>query len=61
MPFDYVLFDMSYANVIMYSAVLPSYDAKKKKDGKNREPQKVIKADDPANRDEVRKFFDNCD
>lgn len=52
---------MSYANVIMYSAVLPSYDAKKKKDGKNREPQKVIKADDPSNRDEVRKFFDNCD
>ena len=54
LPFDYVLFDMSYANVIMYSAVLPSYDPKKK-DKKSGEPQKVIKDDEPANREEGRK------
>lgn len=51
---------MSYANVIMYSSVLPSYDGKKK-DKKGGEPQKLIKADDPANREEVRKFFETCD
>lgn len=58
LPFDYVLYDMSYANVIMYSAVLPSYNSKMK-DGKSN--QKVIKADDPRNKEEVRKFFETCD
>ena len=58
LPFDYVLYDMSYANVIMYSAVLPSYNSKKKDGAAN---QKVIKADDPRNREEVRKFFETCD
>ena len=58
LPFDYVLYDMSYANVIMYSAVLPSYNSKKKNGAAN---QKVIKADDPKNRDKVREFFENCD
>lgn len=59
LPFDYVLYDMSYANVIMYSAVLPSYNSKKKdRAGHN---QKVIKADDPSNKEEVRKFFETCD
>lgn len=59
LPFDYVLYDMSYANVIMYSAVLPSYSSKKK-DGAGHN-QKVIKADDPSNKEEVRKFFETCD
>ena len=58
LPFDYVLYDMSYANVIMYSAVLPSYNSKKKDGDTN---QKVIKADDPRNKEEVRKFFETCD
>ena len=32
---EYVLYDLSYANLIMYSAVLPSYNKEKKdKDGK---------------------------
>ena len=63
LPFDYVLYDMSYVNVIMYSSVLPSYKGKRKEDGKKGggEPQKVIKADDPANRDEVRRFFETCE
>ena len=63
LPFDYVLYDMSYVNVIMYSSVLPSYKGKGKEDGKKGggEPQKVIKADDPANRDEVRRFVETCE
>lgn len=39
---------MSYANTIMYSSVLPSYDDEK-------EDQKTINADDPRNRDAIRK------
>lgn len=49
---------MSYANLLMYGAVLPSYDSEEKKEGKE---QQVIKADDPTNRDKVRKFFEDCD
>ena len=54
---------MSYANLIMYGAVIPSYDKKDKKDDGKKpvNTQKVIKADDPANKEEVRKFFENCD
>lgn len=44
----------------MYSAVLPTYDSKKKDKGTQKE-QKIIKADDPKNRDEVRRFFESCD
>jgi hypothetical protein len=29
LPIDYVLYDMSYANMIMYGSVLPSYNNKK--------------------------------
>lgn len=48
---DYVLNEMSYANVVMYSSVLPSYDDEKtgSKKGSN-----VINADDPKNKDLVR-------
>lgn len=60
---DYVLNNMSYANMLLYGAVLPSYDPKKKRDkGKGgSERQKVIKADDRANREEVRRFFETCE
>jgi hypothetical protein len=43
---------MSYANMTMYNSVLPSYDSKKS-EGDGRE--EVIKADDPRNKDRVRK------
>lgn len=53
---------MSYANLILYGAVLPSYESETKNKKKaDEEPQHIIKADDPKNRDEVRKFFDTCD
>ena len=48
--FDYVLYKMSYANTIMYSSVLPSYD-----DVKESEDQKTLNADDPRNREAIRK------
>lgn len=38
---------MSYANMILYSSVLPTYDDKKE--------EEVIDADDPANRRAVQK------
>lgn len=46
---DYVLYKMSYANTILYGSVLLSSD-EVKGPGK-----KVINADDPANKDEIRK------
>jgi len=42
---------MSYANTIMYSAVLPSFDDVKKADTK----EKVINADDPKNQQAIKK------
>lgn len=50
---------MSYANVIMYSVVLPSYSSKRKGKGE-RADQKVLKADDRTNREEVIKFIETC-
>ena len=55
LPIDYVLYDMSYVNMIMYGAVLPSYNPKKDR----KKGEEIIKADDPANRDKVRRFFDS--
>ena len=49
---DYVLYDMSYANLIMYNAVLPSYDTESKD-----KKEEVINADDPRNREAVRKII----
>lgn len=61
MPIDYVLYDMSYANMVLYGAVLPSYHAKDKGAGGTGKKQEVIKADDPKNKEKVRQFFDNID
>jgi len=58
LTFDYVL-NMSYANLIMYGAVIPSYN--RNKDKPEEKGQKVIRADDPNSREEVRKFFETCD
>jgi hypothetical protein len=46
---------MSYANVIMYSSVLPSYNSKNDKPGKH--GKNVINADDPKNKDAVHKIL----
>jgi hypothetical protein len=34
LTFDYVLYELSYANMLMYSAVLPQYSSPSKKDNK---------------------------
>ena len=56
--FDTALYEMSYANLVMYMRTLPDYSAKKdkgKKDGKKK--QEKINADDPANRDKVNEIL----
>ncbi|MDR0385397.1 MAG: hypothetical protein LBH60_04910 [Prevotellaceae bacterium] len=47
---------MSYANMIMYGSVLPSYGDKKKGVDKDNDNE-VINADDPKNRDKVRSIM----
>lgn len=48
---------MSYANVILYGAVLPSYSSKKK-DGKGSDDGEVLNGDDPANGDKIRNILE---
>ena len=59
---EYVLYDLSYANLIMLGAVLPTYDsAKGKGKGDKKTNQKVINAEDPANKAAVDKIFELAD
>jgi hypothetical protein len=51
---DYVLHEMSYANLIMYNAIIPSYNYDGDTDGEGKD---VIRADDPKNRDIVKKIL----
>lgn len=60
LPLDYVLYDMSYVNMVMYGAVIPSYNGKHRKGG-GKGGQERIKADDPRNRAKVRKLLDSFD
>ncbi len=55
---DYVLYDLSYANLILLGATLPSYDSDRKKKS-SQSDQEIIKADDPRNKDKVRQFFNS--
>ena len=52
LPIDYVLYEMSYANMIMYGSVLPSYNSRKDNKGED-----TINADDPQNREIARKLM----
>lgn len=54
LPLEYVLYRMSYANMILYGAVLPGC----KGGGKNQTDER-INADDPRNRDRVRRIFND--
>lgn len=44
---DYVLHEISYANIVMYGAVLPVYRSDSKK--KEKEKEKAIDMDNPEN------------
>lgn len=55
MSFEYVLYDLSYENLLLYSAAIPSYGAKK--DDKQRQGKakgEIINGDDPRNKDLVK-------
>lgn len=58
LPFDYVLYEMSFANVQMYNAVLPTYDSESKKDKKKKDND-IIWADDPKNKAKVDDFINH--
>lgn len=58
MTIDYALYEISYANMILYMATLPSYDSyKDKSEAKKKDRGEVINADDPANREKVEKML----
>lgn len=52
---EYVLYEMSYANLIMYGATLPSYHKKKEGKGKGDKGngEETISADDPRNNERL--------
>ena len=50
MTFDYILYELSYANLILYSSTIPCYD-----DEENDEEE--INADNPMNKKLVRKIL----
>lgn len=52
LSFDYVLYKMSFANIRMYNAVLPTLP--KKKDDEKSVGEIVINGDDPANSELVK-------
>lgn len=53
LTFDYVLYEMSYVNVVMYSSVLPSYDDNKEEGN----GEDVISSDDPRYSSELKKMM----
>lgn len=52
LPIEYVLHEMTYANLILYGASLPTYRSRK-----DREDGEDIDASDPENADKVRAFI----
>lgn len=50
---DYVLYELSYTNLIMLGAALPSYDTDKDDESK----EEVIDASDPANQERAREIL----
>jgi hypothetical protein len=52
-----VLYDMSYTNLMLYSASLPSYNSSKQK-GKVKGSYELINGDDPTRQAEINKLFD---
>lgn len=49
LTFDYILYEMSFANVRLYNAVLPSYSTQKD----NKDSDKILNGDDPCNKDAI--------
>lgn len=49
MTIDFILYELSYANLVLYSSVLPGYDDEK--------GDEVINADDPKNKQKIRELL----
>lgn len=60
LPIDYVFYELSYANLTLYGASLPSYKSPKDKKDKG-DQQENIDAGDPKNKEKVRAFLDSID
>lgn len=59
LPIDHVLYEMSYPNLILYGATLPSYDGR---GSAGTSPAgELINGDDPANRERLNKIFDESE
>ena len=58
MPFKDILYNLSYANLILYGAVIPSLDDGEKKQ-KGKDGKDVLYAQDPRNRDMYLKLINN--
>ena len=55
MSFEYALFNISFANLLLYSSTLPSYELDKEgKKGNGKEKGDVVNGDDPKNKDLVK-------
>lgn len=50
-PFDHVLYEMSFSNVTLYSRTIPTGEEEKE------EKDDTIDADDPRNREKVKKIL----
>ena len=50
LSFEYVIYELSYMNLLLYSAVLPSYDSDGGSDGED----EMFDGDNP---DDVERFF----
>lgn len=58
---EYVLYDLSYPNLILLGATLPSYNRDKDRKDRQTQGQDVIDAEDPRNKDAVKQFFNSID
>lgn len=57
LPIDYVLYDMSYANAIIYGATLPSYESHDEREKNKKKDEKVIKVGDRQSMGKVAEFL----
>ncbi len=55
--FEYILYEMSFENFVMYNSVVPSYDTDRDKGKKGNDDGRRLNADDPKNNKEIIDFL----
>lgn len=55
---DYVLHDLSYANLLLYNHSLPTYRKPEKEDTTGKPDTDVVRAEDPNYNEVLRKMID---